>query len=246
MKTCAAMILAGLVLASCGSADSGSAAAAQAVPAFHSAADTAHPAVVELYESQGCSSCPPANANVNAIAGRPDILALNFAVTYWDQLGWKDSFARPEFTARQWDYARAAGRAQVATPQVIVNGRGAVVGSNAAQLAAAIRSNARGSDGPAIGREGAKIVIGGAAGAKPATVWLVRYDPRTLNVAISAGENDGKTLPHRNIVRSLDALGAWNGAKMAFVIPAATDPNYRSAILVQEGKGGRIIAASRL
>ena len=158
----------------------------------------------------------------------------------------KDTFATPAYTARQWDYARAAGRAQVATPQVIVNGRGAVVGSNAAQLAAAIRGNARGPDGPAIGREGSKIVIGGAAGAKAATVWFVRYDPRTLNVAIRAGENDGKTLPHRNIVRSLDALGTWNGAQMAFTIPAATDPNYRSAILVQEGKGGRIIAAGRL
>ena len=248
MKTGATLILTALILASCGNAadKGGGSAAAQAFPAFPSDADAAHPAVVELYESQGCSSCPPANANVNAIAGRPDILALNFAVTYWDQLGWKDSFAKPEFTARQWDFARAAGRGQVATPQVIVNGRGAVVGSNAAQLATAIRTNARGSDGPAIGREGGKIVIGGSAAAKPSTVWLVRYDPRTLSVAIRAGENDGKTLPHRNIVRSLDAIGSWNGAKMAFTMPVATDPNYRSAILVQEGKGGRIIAASRI
>lgn len=75
------------------------------------AADTAHPVVVELYQSQGCSSCPPAIKNINIIAGRPDVLALTFAVTYWDQLGWKDTFAKPAFTSRQWDYAHASGRA---------------------------------------------------------------------------------------------------------------------------------------
>jgi len=246
MKTLAVLMLSSLAIASCGSSASGGSAAVAAEPAFASNADAAHPAVVELYQSQGCSSCPPADANVNAIAGRPDILALSFAVTYWDQLGWKDSFGKPAFTARQWDYANAGGRGEVATPQVIVNGRGAVVGSNAAQLAAAIRANARGPEGPSIASAGAKVTIGKAAAPKSATVWLVRYDPRTLSVAIRAGENDGKTLPHRNIVRSLDALGSWNGAQMSFAIPAATDPNYRSAILVQEGKGGRIVAASRI
>ena len=246
MKMLALLMLSSLATASCSDAASGGSAASAAEPAFASNADAAHPAVVELYQSQGCSSCPPADANVNAIAGRPDILALSFAVTYWDQLGWKDSFGKPAFTARQWDYAHAGGRAQVATPQVIVNGRGTVVGYDAAQLAAAIRDNARGAGGPSIALAGGKVVIGKAAAAKPATVWLVRYDPRTLSVAIRAGENGGKTLPHRNIVRSLDALGSWTGAPMTFALPAAADANYRSAILVQEGKGGRIIAASRL
>ena len=246
MKTLVALMLSSLAIASCGSSASGGSAASAAEPAFASNADAAHPAVVELYQSQGCSSCPPADANVNAIAGRADILALSFAVTYWDQLGWKDSFGQPAFTARQWDYAHAAGRGEVATPQVIINGRSAVVGYDAAQLAAAIRANARGPGGPSITSTGAKLVIGKAPAPKAATVWLVRYDPRTLSVAIRAGENGGKTLPHRNIVRSLDPLGSWNGAQMAFAIPAAADPNYRSAILVQEGKGGRIVAASRI
>lgn len=246
MKTLAVLMLSSLAIASCGSSASGGSAASAGEPAFVSNADAAHPAVVELYQSQGCSSCPPADANVNAIAGRPDILALSFAVTYWDQLGWKDSFGQPAFTARQWDYAHAGGRGEVATPQVIINGSGAVVGSNAAQLAAAIRANARGADGPSIARTGSQVVIGKATAAKPATVWLVRYDPRTLSVAIRAGENGGKTLPHRNIVRSLDALGGWSGAQMTFAVPAAADPNYRSAVLVQEGKGGRIVAASRI
>ena len=251
MKTLAVLMLSSLAIASCGSSASGGSTASVAEPAFDSPAfvsdaDAAHPAVVELYQSQGCSSCPPADANVNALAGRPDILALSFAVTYWDQLGWKDSFGQPAFTARQWDYAHAGGRNEVATPQVIVNGRGAVVGGNAGQLAAAIRANARGTDGPSIARRGSQIVIGKATARKAATVWLVRYDPRTISVAIRAGENGGKTLPHRNIVRSLDALGSWNGAPMSFAVPAAADPHYVSAVLVQEGKGGRIVAASRL
>jgi hypothetical protein len=209
-------------------------------------ADPTHPTVVELFESQGCSDCPPANANLNAIADRPGILALNFAVTYWDQLGWKDTFAKPAFTARQWDYAHAAGRRQVATPQVIVNGRGTVVGSNAPVLAAAIRDNARGNGGPAIAASGGKVTIGAASASEPATVWLVRYDPRTIDVPIRAGENNGRTLPHRDIVRSLDALGGWKGAAVSFALPPARNSNDRAAILVQQGKGGKIIAAGRI
>src|SRR5438445_11459225 len=81
--------------------------------------DAAHPTVVELYQSQGCSSCPPAIANINQLVTRPDILPLTFAVAYWDQLGWKDTFARPEFTARQWALAQAGRRPNVATPQTI-------------------------------------------------------------------------------------------------------------------------------
>lgn len=95
--------------------------------------------VVELYQSQGCSSCPPAIANINAIADRPAVLALTFAVTCWDRLGWKDTFARPAFTARQWEYARAGGRGQVATPQTIVNGRAVTNGGDRAALLRTIR-----------------------------------------------------------------------------------------------------------
>ncbi|CAN5357509.1 DUF1223 domain-containing protein [soil metagenome] len=218
-------------------------AAAPGVP--DTPADAVHPTVVELYQSQGCSSCPPANANVNAIADRPGILALNFAVTYWDYLGWKDVFAAPAYTARQWEYANAAGRVQVSTPQVIINGRAAVVGSNAATLAAAIRDNARKTPGPAIAASAGRVTVGAAPESADATVWLVRYDPRNLAVPIRAGENDGRTLDHRNIVRSLAVLGNWRGATVSFPIPAG-DPAYRSAILVQRGKGGPIIAAARI
>jgi hypothetical protein len=215
-------------------------------PVAASGASAAQPTVVELYESQGCSSCPPANANVNALADRPDILALNFAVTYWDQLGWKDTFAKPAYTARQWDYARAAGRAEVATPQVIINGRGTIVGNDPQRLAAAIRDNKRDDAGPSITPAAGEVMIGKAVANGPATIWLVRYDPRSLAVPIPAGENGGRTLAHRNIVRSLAAIGTWNGAATTLALPTNGDRNRRSAILVQQGKGGRILAAARI
>ena len=90
--------------------------------------------VVELFQSQGCSDCPPANANVMALADRPDLLTLSFGVTYWDNLGWKDTFASPQFTARQWDYAHALRHTEVYTPQVIVNGRADIVGRDRVAL----------------------------------------------------------------------------------------------------------------
>src|SRR5690348_13496568 len=96
---------------------------------------TANPlTVVELFQSQGCSDCPPANANVMALNDRPDLLTLSFGVTYWDQLGWKDTFASPQYTARQWDYAHALKHSEVYTPQVIVNGRADITGRDKAQL----------------------------------------------------------------------------------------------------------------
>src|SRR5271167_4713002 len=95
----------------------------------------ARPVVVELFQSQGCSSCPPANANLAAIADRPDVIALNFSVTYWDNLGWKDTFARPAYTARQWDYAHSLRHADVFTPQVVVDGRRDGVGVDPAGFA---------------------------------------------------------------------------------------------------------------
>jgi hypothetical protein len=221
--------------------------AAAALPGATCAADARHPVVVELYQSQGCSSCPPALANVNALADRSDVLPLVFAVTYWDQLGWKDTFAQAAFTARQWDYARAAGRAQVATPQTIVNGAATINGGNRQELDRTIAA-VRPSAGPTIAVTAGRIAIGPGQPGRPATVWLVAYDARTLAVPIRAGENNGKTLPHRNVVRSLTALGAWNGKAATYALPQyrAADPNRRLAVLVQGGNGGPILAASRV
>ena len=208
----------------------------------------AAPVVVELFQSQGCSDCPPAIANVNAIADRPDILALNFSVTYWDRLGWKDTFAKPEFTARQWDYAHGLHNANVYTPQIVVNGKRDLVGANRADLDQAISQAAPLPAVPALAYSGNRISVGAAstaAGARAvkADIWLVRFDPRVLNVAIGAGENSGLTLPHKNIVRELSRLGTWSGKAEQFTLPSPAESALQSAILVQAEKGGPILSA---
>ncbi len=203
--------------------------------------------VVELFQSQGCSSCPPANAILNGLADRSDLLPLNFGVTYWDQLGWKDSFADPAFTARQWEYAKSGGRGNVATPQFIVDGVGVITGSNGRRLAESIRiEGGKTPPGPAIAVDGSRISIAAGKAAKPATVWLVRYDPSTRNVKIGRGENGGRILPHRNVVTGLRALGTWNGTAKTFDQPAYKSAGERSAIMIQQGTGGPIIAARKL
>src|SRR5579864_3191900 len=121
----------------------GAALIALCVPA--SAAGQKPLTVVELFQSQGCSDCPPANANVMALSSRPDLLTLSFGVTYWDYLGWKDTFASPQYTARQWDYAHALHHAEVYTPQVVVNGRADIVGRDKPQLEALIAREANAS-----------------------------------------------------------------------------------------------------
>jgi hypothetical protein len=210
-----------------------------------SAAGQTAPVVVELFQSQGCSSCPPANANINAIADRPDILALSYGVTYWDDLGWKDTFAKPQYTARQWDYAHSLGHANVGTPQVVINGRRDLVGSDSRKLDAAIRSAAA-LDGPSLAVRGGKVEIGaGRAPRTAATVWLVRYDPRVRDVPIRRGENGGKTLPHRNIVVELSALGRWTGRAATYDLPRPSDGGLATAILIQTGKAGPILAAAK-
>ena len=202
------------------------------------------PVVVELYQSQGCSSCPPADAVLNALATRNDVIALNFAVTYWDQLGWKDTFAKPAYTARQWDYARSGNRGNVSTPQMIIDGRTAIIGSRVTEADATIARARAAATGPVISVQGAAITLPAGKPTSPATLWLVRYDPRTIQVAIRAGENGGRTIPHRNIVRDLVPLGTWTGAAKRFVMPS-TMPGMGTALILQAGRGGPIIAAWR-
>jgi hypothetical protein len=208
------------------------------------AADAGHPVVVELFQSQGCSSCPPANANLNAISQRPDVLALSFSVTYWDSLGWKDTFAKPEFTDRQWRYAHAMHHDNVYTPQVVVNGRRAGVGAERDEMEELI-AGAGLPAGPAIAIRGGAAEIGAApAPGGEADVWLVRYDAHTIEVPVLRGENAGRTLPHRNIVRELVRLGGWSGQAERFDLPAAAQ-GLSTAILVQTSGAGPILAAAK-
>lgn len=209
------------------------------------AGSSRHPIVVELFQSQGCSSCPPANAILNTLADRPDVLTLSFAVTYWDRLGWKDTFGAPEFTARQQDYAQV-GVGQVATPEFIVAGKWPVVGSDRAKLATAIRNAAAGAAGPAISLSPGEVRVAAGKPARSAEVWLVRYDPRSRDVPVRAGENGGRTLPHRHIVRQLVRLGTWTGAAYVAKLPVAREAGLKTAVLLQEGNGGRIMTAAGL
>ena len=200
----------------------------------------AQPVVVELFTSQGCSSCPPANANLAAIANRPDVLALSFGVTYWDYLGWKDTFAKPEFTARQVGYERGLGHSGPFTPQIVVNGSSDTVGNELGEVQRLV-STAR-LDGPQINLDGSTVSISSTASAIGADVWLVRYEPRTIDVSVARGENEGVTLPHRNVVRELTRLGTWSGKLVSFKIPPAPS-GLATAILVQRPNGGAILAA---
>ncbi len=199
--------------------------------------------IVELFQSQGCSSCPPANANVIALANRSDVLTLSWQVTYWDYLGWKDSFAQADFTQRQHAYARALGHNGVWTPQVVINGRGDVVGADPAELGRALNRFGRGGDAVNVALNEGKVAISGAAPAN-AAVYLVRFDPRVLQVPIRAGENGGRTLPHRNIVRELTLLGSYTGNMHEWTLPKSRQAGLRTAILVQAGDAGPIIAAT--
>jgi hypothetical protein len=197
--------------------------------------------VIELFQSQGCSSCPPANANVMALGERPDLLTLSFSVTYWDQLGWKDTFASLQYTERQWDYARAFRRRNVFTPQVVVNGHADAVGADRRELEALIHREGTLS-GPEIQIGKDAVTVGRGAGA--ADVWLVRYDPRVVQVPVARGENAGATLPHKNVVKSLIKLGSWAGLSATYHLPPVTDTNLRDAVLIQAGPGSVILAAA--
>lgn len=204
----------------------------------------ANPIVVELYQSQGCSSCPPANAALNAVADQPGVLALSFAVTYWDRLGWKDIFADKAYTQRQYDYAHALGNPNVYTPQIVINGKTPLTGIKRGELANAIAASQPISGGPSIKADKGLVTIGTGSGA--ANIWLVQYDPQTHNVAIRSGENDGRTLPHKNIVRKLAKLGEWRGASASFKLPTASADKLGTVILVQRPGAGAIIAARKI
>jgi len=201
--------------------------------------------VVELFTSQGCSSCPPANANLVTLSTRPDVLALSWNVTYWDGLGWRDTFAQDAFTRRQRDYQRGLGNDNVWTPQVVVDGRDDVVGQRMAQIQGLIDRHRPFTGPTVVFRDGGVGLAGGTAPAAPADVWLIRYEPRPINVPVERGENGGRTLPHADVVRELVRLGDWRGATVGYRLPASTRVGLATAVLVQAPDGGPILAAAK-
>lgn len=198
--------------------------------------------VVELFTSQGCSSVPPANRNVMALAKQPDLLPLSFSVTYWDKLGWKDTFGSEAFTTRQRDYEAGLGRDGPFTPQVVVNGSRDTVGNKADALRAMIDGAKPPAEVP-IEIKANVIEIGrGKSPAPGADVWLVRYKPGVQTVAIARGENAGTTLPVPNVVTDIRHVGRWLGVAMSFAAPPVED-GVRTAVLIQK-PGGPILSAA--
>lgn len=207
------------------------------------AADTRR-AVVELFTSQGCSSCPPANENLSAISHRPDVVALSFGVTYWDRLGWKDTFARKDFTARQAAYEAPLGEAGPFTPQIVVGGRASIVGDELAAIDTLVARDLARAPAASIELTKGRVAIGaGQAPSGGADIWLVRYDPARIAVSVHRGENGGRTLTHTNVVRDLSLLGRWSGTPQAWPVPPAAD-GLRTAVLVQARDGGPILVSA--
>src|SRR5215469_6468014 len=207
--------------------------------------------VLELYTSQGCNSCPPADALIERLADRPDVLALSLPVTYWDMLGWKDTLASEADTRRQKAYAATMGRGGVYTPQIIVDGVTDVVGSREQQVEAAI--SARRADMRevpitlSLSPNALHIAVGGLPekNTDDATVWLLHV-LNHASVRIGAGENSGRKLDYRNVVREVRAVALWKGQPLSLDIPRADQSaqGYDSiAVVVQEGAYGRIIGA---
>jgi len=184
-------------------------------------------AVVELFTSQGCSSCPAADALFSELAKDPRLITLTLPVTYWDYLGWKDTLGQEVFSKRQKLYAKARGDGQIYTPQAVVNGTAHIVGSDRGGIDKLVKE--QGKDGFPVKidlaeADGALRVNLGAASftsEKPAVVLLLQVS-RTATVPIERGENSGKTVTYANVVRGISRIGEWNGAAATLTVPLET------------------------
>lgn len=181
-------------------------------------------AVIELFTSQGCSSCPPADALFVELAKQPDVIALTLSVTYWDYLGWKDTLGKDIFTTRQKFYAKARGDSQIYTPQAVINGASHVVGSDRVEIDRATKQSS-GTDFVAklsLKEEAGTLRVTLAPLNEPvgrtAGVWVVPTT-RMVTVPIARGENQGRTVSYANVVRGMTRIGDWDGKKAVLTVP---------------------------
>jgi hypothetical protein len=214
-------------------------------------------AVYELFTSQACSSCPAADAVLGRLAKRDDVIALTLPVDYWDYLGWRDTLARAEFTDRQKAYAKLLGDGMVYTPQAVVSGLAHVNGSNEEGIERAIEKTAKlfRASRVTVGLTAAdgRLVIDIAPAAdgvvpKEATVWLAAI-ARSVEVPITRGENQGRTIVYTNVVRRLMPIGTWNGTEMIVKLDRhsfMSNGADRCAVLLQQGQGGPIVGSALL
>lgn len=214
------------------------------------------PTLVELFTSQGCSSCPPAEAYLIELAERDDLITLSMHVSYWDYIGWKDPFASEATTGRQRAYRKRISRGVMFTPQIVIDGTLAVVGSNRGAVDRAI-AKAQASTMPrlaiglALGNdESLQITVPGAEFYGGATVWLARYDDEHVTY-VEHGENAGRTLRNINVVREFRKIGSWNGQPLDLRLPAsaltAGEGGRDGCVIIVQDKGfGRVLGARKM
>lgn len=207
----------------------------------------AQPVVVELFTSEGCSSCPPADALVGELAKRPGVIALSYHVDYWDDRGWKDRFSLPEATLRQRGYVRRLSKSGAFTPQIVVSGDTSLVGSNRAEVEKAVRGD-RDSLSLSLSKEGDTLYVHFLeAWRESMDVYLISY-LKEATANIDSGENAQRTLKHFNVVRSFKRLGTWNGRPQRMIAPLAELPRDASvvAVILQRKNQGAVAGAATL
>jgi hypothetical protein len=219
------------------------------------------PVVVELYTSQGCSSCPPADALLGEIARRPNVVALAFHVDYWDYIGWQDRFSIPQATSRQRGYVETLGLSSAFTPQVVINGRASFVGSDRREITAALTAAAEASteastDASTESSQSIPITAAVVNGElrlslperreqRDFDVNVVAYVPEATTV-VGRGENSGRTLSEYNVVRQFRRVGTWKGESNTLRIPVSSFPAdaTRVAVLLQQSRQGAIAGSA--
>jgi hypothetical protein len=208
------------------------------------------PVVVELFTSQGCSSCPPADKVLGDLARDPSVIALSMPIDYWDYLGWKDTLADSRFSARQRAYSRMRGDRDVYTPQAVVNGEVHVIGSDREAIETAIDETGRGAGVMSVpvnvSIDGRQLNVSVAAAAdhaprKRGEVWICSIS-RAVPIAVGRGENQGRELTYYNVVRNLTKVGDWNGSSENFSVPLDSivrDGIDAAVVYIQDGNRDR-------
>jgi|GEM_PF-140341 hypothetical protein len=222
------------------------------VPAFEAAAKDKQPIVIELYTSQGCSSCPPADKFMGELIKRDDILGLTFHVDYWDYIGWKDPFARPENTARQKDLSSRLGLRHIYTPQMIIHGAVNAVGSSEWDVERAIKHTKNYPQTPVklTHNKGSQLNISIPASAtkEPAKIYIIAYDD-VHTTSIKRGENSGRKLSYFNVVRDMKHVGDWSGEAVSLNVPLTgmmASGRSACAVIIQSERSGHILGAAEI
>jgi len=224
--------------------------AAVVASSFATTASAENSVVVELYTSQGCSSCPAADKVLKTLKDRPNVIALSLNVDYWDYLGWKDDLALPGNTLRQRKYAKMMRSRHVYTPQLMVDGKMDVIGSRRSQVDSAVESFSNNKDAARVeakvfGDKVSVAVMPESTEDRDATVWLVGFDSSIVK-DVGGGENRGRSIEYSNVVREWREVGRWNGkSPIKF---ETTRPSGKSglAVIVQDGEVGEILGAKQV